>query len=189
MNTEQIKEILEQHKIWLQDSSQGKRADLSGANLSGANLCVANLCAANLCGANLCGVNLSEANLSGADLSETNLSNCIGLLTPSDFLSTFEHTTEGIIVYKAFGNTTFNTNPNWKISEGETISEVVNSNRQDNCGCGVNVASLEWCKQNYTKSEYWKCLIPWNKACEIVIPYNTDGKFRCGSLKLLERIK
>jgi len=164
-------------------------ADLSVANLSGANLYGANLSGANLSGANLYGANLYGADLSGANLFGANLSNCIGLLSSSDFLSKFEQTLEGIIVYKAFCNTTFNPNPNWKIEAGQTISEIVNRNATEDCGCGVNVASLEWCKKNYARSEYWRCLIPWNKAFDVVVPYNTDGKFRCGTLKLLERVK
>lgn len=42
MNPEQLKESLDQHKLWLSGNG-GKRADLSGANLSGANLSLANL--------------------------------------------------------------------------------------------------------------------------------------------------
>lgn len=38
-----IKEILVQHALWLNDNTQGKRANLSGANLRGANLSDANL--------------------------------------------------------------------------------------------------------------------------------------------------
>jgi hypothetical protein len=75
---DQIKEILELHKQWLNDEENGKRANLYCANLSGADLYCANLyCAdlycANLSGADLYGANLRSANLSGADLSGANL--------------------------------------------------------------------------------------------------------------------
>ena len=46
---DQLTEILDLHKKWLNNSDTGKRAILSGADLSG--------------------VDLSEANLKGADLS------------------------------------------------------------------------------------------------------------------------
>jgi hypothetical protein len=33
MNREKLKKILEEHAIWLKDSTRGKKADLRGANL------------------------------------------------------------------------------------------------------------------------------------------------------------
>ena len=36
--TEEIKEILKLHKLWLDNDPQGRRANLHGANLRGANL-------------------------------------------------------------------------------------------------------------------------------------------------------
>ena len=43
MSTEQLKEILEKHKKWLNNEDDGIRADLRDADLSGANLSGANL--------------------------------------------------------------------------------------------------------------------------------------------------
>ena len=94
MNTEQLKETLRLHALWLKNEPEGKRAnliwanlsradlsgadliwaDLSGANLSRANLSRADLSRANLIWADLSRANLSRANLSGADLSGANLS-------------------------------------------------------------------------------------------------------------------
>ena len=74
---DEIKEILERHKRWLDESegwSEEDRADLSGADLSGADLYGANLSRADLSGANLYGANLSGADLSGANLYRANLS-------------------------------------------------------------------------------------------------------------------
>ena len=57
MNSTELKEILDQHKLWLKsDGKEGKRADLRKANLKGANL--------------------SKANLSGANLSKADLTYC-----------------------------------------------------------------------------------------------------------------
>ena len=87
IGTEQLNEILENHKKWLYNEG-GERADLhdtdlkefilkgvdlrkanlAGANLSKANLEDADLRDADLEGANLEGANLSEANLEYADL-------------------------------------------------------------------------------------------------------------------------
>ena len=76
---EELNEILEKHKKWLEDNEVGERADLSVADLSGANLSVANLSVADLSGANLSradlsGANLRWANLRVADLRWANLS-------------------------------------------------------------------------------------------------------------------
>ena len=54
---EQLNEVLEKHKKWLNDEPDGERADLRGANLWGANLWRADLRGANLWGANLCEAN------------------------------------------------------------------------------------------------------------------------------------
>ena len=74
-----LKEALDAHIAWRQDSSKGKRLDLSGADLRGAYLSDAYLSGANLSGANLSGAylshaDLSRANLSRADLRDANLS-------------------------------------------------------------------------------------------------------------------
>ena len=96
METSKLKDILDQHQLWL-DGKGGKRAklwsaslksvNLTGANLKSADLdsadlyCAdltrANLCGANLCGANLTGANLTRANLCGAYLAGANLHGAI----------------------------------------------------------------------------------------------------------------
>jgi hypothetical protein len=73
MNKEELKEILDSHKKWLNNEPDGKKADLSFANLSGADLRYANLRYANLRGADLSYADLRYANLSDADLSYANL--------------------------------------------------------------------------------------------------------------------
>ncbi|MDH3068810.1 pentapeptide repeat-containing protein [Akkermansia sp. N21169] len=74
MNTEELKEILEKHRKWINGEDGGKRAYLSGANLINANLRDADLRDANLSGANLSGADLRYADLRGADLRDANLS-------------------------------------------------------------------------------------------------------------------
>lgn len=68
-----LREILEQHALWLQDRTQGKRADLSGAKLYGIDLSYANLSGADLTYADLSHADLRKANLSYANLSFANL--------------------------------------------------------------------------------------------------------------------
>jgi hypothetical protein len=84
MTQNELDKILADHKLWLEDPTQGNCADLSNTYLAGADLRHANLSYAdlsntylfnaNLTGANLFGANLSKANLSDANLSEANLS-------------------------------------------------------------------------------------------------------------------
>jgi len=73
MEASKLKEILDQHQLWLA-AKGGSRANLNGANLSGANLTRADLSHANLTDADLTG-----ACLEGAYLWCANLTGAIGL--------------------------------------------------------------------------------------------------------------
>ena len=72
MTTDELKTVLEQHALWLEDKG-GERADLQGAYLRRANLRRANLRRANLQGADLRGADLGGADLQGADLQGADL--------------------------------------------------------------------------------------------------------------------
>ena len=82
MDKNEIREMLEQHRLWL-NCNGGERinlhsvdlhnADLHEANLRSANLCNADLRNANLCCADLREADLQSADLIGADLSWANL--------------------------------------------------------------------------------------------------------------------
>jgi len=127
-----------------------------------------------------------------------NLSNTFGLLKQSKFLNKFKKTNDGIICYKTF-NCSYKSNQNWKIEENSIIEEEVDFDRWNNCGCGINVATKKWVKYFartshvdgllYKKLDIWKCLIPNDATPTIVVPYNSDGKFRVGKLKLLKKVK
>lgn len=78
MTKEQLNEIIEKHKKWLNDKPGGERANLRGADLRGANLQEADLQEAvlqeaNLRGTDLRGADLRRADLRGADLREADL--------------------------------------------------------------------------------------------------------------------
>ena len=133
---------------------------------------------------------LIDANLLGA-----NFSGSSGLLDPYKWLKkNFEFTRNGIIVYKVFG--LYNKKNNkWITRPGSIIEEEINFNRTNNCGCGINVATLDWIKKepiyigkkiNGLDLDIWKLIIPPDGIFSICVPYNTDGKFRCGKAKLLE---
>ena len=187
--------------MYLADKKGGRRADLSGADLSGAylfradligaNLIRADLSDANLIGADLSWADLSGANLSGADLSEANLiganlSEATGLLPSVNFLEAhFERTDAGYIAYKTF-NVIYTVPAAWEIKGGAIISENVNFDRCTGCGCGINVAPLEWVKRHDGNGPIWKVLIRWEWLCGVCVPYMSDGKIRCERVELLE---
>ena len=169
--------------------------NLSFVNLSSADLRSANLRSANLRSADLSSANLRSANLSYADLSSANLS-CADLSSAKnlinkykEFIKSFKFNKKGLIVYKGIGKTQYPLNKSWEIKEGAYLQENVNFNKTDNCGCGVNFGTIDFIKSKYPNSVIWECLIEFEDMCEIVVPYNTDGKARCGRLKLVKIIK
>lgn len=170
MNNNELKTILDKHNKWLAGEEDGEKANLRGTDLSRDDLR-----GANLRGADLCGVDLCEADLSMAK----NLLSAITYIKDN-----FETINEGIIVYKTFGGTC-NPPEEWIIQSGSILSENCNMNRTDSCGCGINVAPIEWVKKSYS-GDIWKCLIRWEWLCGVCVPYNTDGKIRCEMLELIE---
>ena len=197
MTKEELSEIIRLHAKWLSDEPGGIRANLSRANLSDANLSDANLSYANLRGANLCYADLSDANLSRANLryanlsranlSDANLSGASGLIDATDYIGAhFERVKDGYIVYKTFGGS-YSKPDSWTIEPGAIIEEVCNPNRTDVCGCGINVAPIEWVKENY-KGDVYKLLIRWEWLAGVVVPYNTDGKIRCSRAQIIGKV-
>ena len=163
-------------------------ADLSDADLRDADLRDADLRRANLSDADLSDANLSDANLRDADLSDADLSGSQGLLDAINFMEAhFERTDEGYIVYKSF-NENYSAPESWKIEPGEIIEETVNCDRTTECGCGINVAPLEWVRRIGCNQPY-KLLIRWEWLPGVVVPYNTDGKIRCSKAQILEAVE
>ena len=205
MTAEKLAEILENHKKWLANDggfranlsgSDLRWANLSGADLSGSNLSRSDLRWANLSRSNLSGSDLRWANLSGADLSGSNLSRsdlrwanlsgAKGLLETVNFMEAhFERVDCGYIVYKTFGGS-YEPPDEWKIEPQSIIEETVNFDRCTECGSGINVAPLEWVRENYLNKEIWKCLIEWPWLVGVCVPYSTDGNIRCSRVRLLE---
>lgn len=73
---EELKDILEAHKKWLNFEACGERADFSFVDFKGHDLLYVNLTKADLHGADLSGINLSDCCFRFANLLDTNLSNC-----------------------------------------------------------------------------------------------------------------
>lgn len=176
MTKEKLKNVLEAHKRYLVGDRGGKRADLRGAYLRGADLREADL---------------RGVNLGGADLHEANLSGANGLTSAIDFMAEkFEKTDKGYLAYKTF-NTMYEAPPEWKIKAGSVISENVQFDRGNDCGCGINVATYEWVRDHcdYRKRDIWKVLIRWEWLPGVCVPYSSDGKIRCERVELLEVVK
>lgn len=160
-------------------------ADLSGADLRGANLRNADLRYADLREADLRGTDLRSANINGADLS-----GAYGVLSPIEFLkANFETWEEGYVAYKTFGKR-YTVPRGWDIRPGSVIAEVVNPDRGLLYGCGINVATLEWVRaNNYSGRDIWKVLIRWEWLPGVVVPYDTNGEFRCERAELVEIVE
>lgn len=187
MTPEKLTEILKKHKQWLNNYG-GERADLSGADLRNANLSNADLRYADLSGADLRYTDLRYANLSNADLSNADLSGAENILSTINFVDAhFERTDNGYIAYKTF-NSQYNAPESWELTPGAIIDENVNFNRCAECGCGINVAPLNWVKRDY-KGVIWKVLIRWEWLCGVCAPYMSDGKIRCERVELLEVVQ
>ena len=170
-------------------------ADLQGANLWGANLWGADLQKADLQGAalqkaDLQGANLQGANLWGANLHGTNLSGAKGLLSAAQWLKENLTWEDGkLVCYKAIGGTHYPLKSGWVIEPGSFLEEVPNPNRTDTCGCGVNVGTSKYVSDKFFLSVIWKCYIHPEDLVDVVVPYNTDGKFRAARVQLVEIVK
>lgn len=70
---EELNEILENHKKWLNNEEGGEQANLSHADLRKVDLCGVDLSHANLCSSNLNGASLQNTNLKNANLKNVHL--------------------------------------------------------------------------------------------------------------------
>ena len=160
-------------------------ADLSGANLSGANLSEADLSEADLSEADLSGANLSWADLSGANLSWANLSRAnlswAKNIAPERFtpLLMLKEQVGPIRAYKLVKENMegpYNGGIRYEVG-GEYTEKSPNTDPQEQCGRGINLATLDWCLREFYPG--YRVLVAEFFADDIAaIPHGTDGKFR-----------
>ena len=182
--------------------------DLRCIGLECSNLSKANLSNCNLENAYLFKTNLEETNLTGAILKNAhfinvNLNNTKGLITTEEYMKNnfeFDEGRNGYIVYKTFGSM-YLLPEYWIIKENSVIKEDCNIDRRKDCSYGINCANLNWVKdynickdvQFLSLRKYnlpiWKMLIKEEWLNDIVIPYATDGKFRCNKALLLNIVE
>jgi uncharacterized protein YjbI with pentapeptide repeats len=124
------------------------KANLSGVDLSGVDLSGAHLSGANLSGVDLSGAYLHRANLSGANLSGANLSGASGIsLARSTPLAMLLDQPGDIRLYKlvtADGEGPFYGGITYRVGERYEVKDA-NANIHEDCGAGINVATLDWC--------------------------------------------
>jgi len=173
------------------------RANLSGANLSRANLSRANLSGANLSRANLSGANLSRANLSGANLSGANLSRVdlfgadlsrVKNIAPERFtpLLMLKDQVGPIRAYKLVKENMegpYNGGIRYEVG-GEYAENTPNRDPAEQCGRGINLATLDWCLREFRLG--YRVLIAEFFAEDIAaIPHGTEGKFRVSRCRIV----
>jgi hypothetical protein len=220
----ELKIIIENHKLWLEDKPGGVRADLRSADLSSANLSSANLSSANLSSADLSSADLSSAdlryanlssadlrsanlryadlryadpryadlrhaNLRSADLRYANLRSAVGineyLCTPLLMLLDQPGKIRAYKLIKAEGEGPYNGGINYL--EGKTFEAKANMDVTEQCGAGINLATLDWCMKEW-RGGYRILIMEFTAKCKdgtpnICIPTATDGKFRVHECK------
>ena len=154
---------------------------------SGANLYGANLSRADLSGANLSGANLSRADLYGADLSRADLYGATGinknLITPLRMLLDQPGKIRAYKLVNSQLEGPYNGGIKYEMETEYSVSQV-NSNESEQCGAGINLATLDWCMREWKPT--YKILIAEFTAKNIVaIPTATDGKFRVKKCKIV----
>jgi hypothetical protein len=195
MTQEEIKKVIDDHKKWLDNKEDGKKADLSGADLReaylrgadlreaylrGADLSGADLSGTDLSGADLSGANLSRADLSGADLSGADLSGAKGLLK---IMGVYP----GNKYWKRFGDNLTNFGYKFKVGlntlkEGEIFAD----DERVLCSFpGFHFGSRSWCAVNYPDRPY-EALIQIPENAKINEPWATDGKASADSIIILQ---
>jgi hypothetical protein len=157
-------------------------AYLYAANLTAANLTAANLYAANLDGANLTDANLTDANLAGANLARAkgiNPEKCTPLLILQDQPGK-------IRAYKLVNKELegpYNGGIKYKTGEEINVPDA-NTDVNEQCAAGINVATLDWCLRNWQEG-YKVMLVEFTAQDIAAIPTATDGKFRLRRCKVI----
>ena len=163
-------------------------ADLRGADLWGADLQGAYLRGAGLRGADLRGADLRGAYLRGADLRGADLRGAKNLskIYQSD-LVILNYQKNKLRAFK-FLNPNMTSPINDKKIEykvGKTYKEKVDKDKLNECGEGLNVATLEWCLRESGQDLTKKYIEVEFNPEDLIVPYFSDGKFRVSKLKVI----
>ena len=171
--------------LYTAENAQDVRRALEEAVKGGANLGDANLRGAYLRGANLGGANLGGAYLGGA-----NLGGAEGIhpsrITPLHILLDQPGKVRAYKLVNEHNQGPFNGGLTYNV--GETVEvDACNTDPDDHCGTGINVATLPWCLDSWRPG--YKVLLVEFKAKDIAcIPTATDGKFRVYRCKVIREL-
>ncbi len=156
---------------------KNKDAALRGADLRGADLRGADLRDADLRDANLRDANLWGADLRGAKNFNPNVTDDLRILLdqpgPIRAYKLVNKNLEGI----------YQGGLKYEIGASLEVRDA-NTDPQEQCGAGINLATLPWCIREWCKDR--KILLCEFTAQDIAcIPYGTDGKFRVHRCKVV----
>ncbi len=197
MTVDELKIIIEKHRLWLKGDPNGKNANLRGADLRRADLQRADLWGADLWGADLRGSDLWGAYLQGADLQSANLQGADlqrANLRRADLRGAMgcnKHRTTDLYIlldqpgkvraYKLVDKNGYGPYRNEiQYRTGQTYEAEINPDENEQCGAGINLATLPWCMSEWQPG--YRILIAEftikDPATDICIPVASDGKFR-----------
>ena len=161
-STEELKEILQKHWEWARGEDEGQRAYLRGADLRGAYLQEADLQGADLRG----------ADLQGTILSEINWLSYIGIVPDERGIARAYKMTN------AKGEGPYNGGINYAENNAVEVDSI-DTDAYNQCGHGINLATLQWCLSNKSDDSYRLFLMELSTSPDnICVPVATDGKFR-----------
>jgi hypothetical protein len=155
-------------------------ADLRDADLTGANLTAADLRGADLRAANLTDADLRGADLRGADLRGADLTAAVGVhpyrTTPMYLLRDQPGTIRLYKLVTPTGEGPHNGGITYRVGESYEVADA-NTDEAEQCGAGINVASLDWCLREWRKG-YRILVVEFTSADIAAIPIGSDGKVR-----------
>ena len=160
IKTTELVEIIRKHKLWLAGKSGGEQADLSSADLSSADLSSANLSSADL----------RYAKLTDTILADINWLAYIGIVPNKSGMAYAYKMT------KANGEGPFNAGIDYTKSVNFSVPKR-NTDVSEQCGEGINLATLAWCLNNFKDKTYRLFMMRFDVK-DAVCPVGSDGKFR-----------
>lgn len=157
-----------------------KRVNLRSANLSSADLSSADLSYADL----------SYANLRYANLSYANLDEPLHIADLYSIKMQHKDTVLRFWKYVKDNKSPIQTDTPIFYEVGKTYREEdFDTDEKEECGSGLNVATIQWCIQNSLNDKDVDFIEVEFKVKDIVaVPYFTDGKFRVKKLKVIRKL-
>ena len=141
---------------------------------------------------NLRSADLSSANLRSADLRSANLRSAKDHALYADNLTLLRYQKHKLRAFKFVTSdmkSPINGDVTYKV--GKYVEETnCNTSELEDCGAGLNVATLEWCIKNNNQGDRAVYLeVEFAPEDIVSIPFQSDGKFRVRKLKVVRKLK